>query len=215
MDKARITRFITPSTFFLASLFFGAWFDNPCWLKEFKGLPPESVAMIAGAIATTLFPLGFIITAVFTMSLRSIFFLISKATKKQLTYQILLSKKAWEKVWKALKLKNDVKKTRANRLYAAITFDHGMLNEGVHAAAVRLWNAFNIAGASCTALVLAPFVGRCLFKIRLTRNWIGLTGCLFMLFLSVAVVIWKEHMGLIEFQTHNDLRRQNPSQNEE
>ena len=202
MDKARITRFITPSTFFLASLFFGAWFDNPCWLKEFKDLPPGTVAMIAGATATILFPLGFIITAVFTMFLRFMSFLISKIFKKPLTYQVSLSEKAWEEVWKALNLKNDVKKTRANRLYAAITFDHGILNEGVHAAAVRLWSAFNIAGASCTALFLALLVGHWLFTIRWTWTWIGLTGCLLLLFFSVVVVTWKEHMGLIEFQSH-------------
>ena len=124
MDKARITRFVTPSIFFLASLFFGAWFDNPCWLKELKDLPPGTVAMIAGATATALFPLGFIITSVFIMSLRFIFFSISKILKKPLAYQISLSEKAWEEVWKALNLKNDVKKTRANRVYAGVTFDH-------------------------------------------------------------------------------------------
>lgn len=200
MDQVRITRFITPSTFFLASLFFGAWFADPNWLEVFKVKSPGTAAMIAGATATALFPLGFIITAVFTIFLRVTFFLISKFFKKSITYQISLSEVAWGRVWIALNQTDSVQTTRANRVYAGLTYDHEILHEGVHAAAVRLWSAFNIAGASCTALILALLVGS--FKIRWTLAWIGLTGCLLLLFISVAVLTWKDHMGLLEFQSH-------------
>ncbi len=208
MDQARITRFITPSTFFLASLFFGAWLDNPCWLKVYEDLPPGTVAIIAGAIATGLFPLGFFITAVFIIVLRVAFFLISKCLNKSLTYQISLSESAWERVWTTLNLTDGVRTTRANRVYAGLTFDHEILPEGVHAAAVRLWSAFNIAGASCTALILALLLGH--FIIRWTWIWIGFTSCLLLLFISVAVLTWKDHMGFLEFQSQRDLLRQDP-----
>lgn len=196
MDQARITRFITPSTFFLASLFFGAWVDDPNWLNVFNGLSSGTAALIAGATATALFPIGFVITAVFTIVLRITFRMFGK------TYQISLSKDALKKIWIALNLTDDLKATRANKVYAGLTFDHEILHESVHAAVVRLWNAFNIAAASCTALILALLIGRFALNIRWTYAWKGLSGCLLLLFISVAVVTWRDTMGLLEFQSH-------------
>jgi uncharacterized membrane protein YbhN (UPF0104 family) len=209
MDDARVTRFITPSAFFLASLFLGAWLaDDPRWLQVLKDISPESVAMIAGATAAALFPLGFVITAVLTIVLRVAFWLISK------TYQISLSEAAWEKVWSTLDVTDAVKRTRANEVPAAVSFDHEILHEGVHAAAVRLWSAFNIAAASCTALILALLVGLAL-HIKWTCAWLGLTGVLFVVLISVAVMTWRDHMGLLEFQSQRIKDGQMPNPKEE
>ena len=198
MDQARISRFITPSIFFLASLFFGAWLDDQNWLTIFSGLSSGSAALIAGVTATALFPIGFVITAVFTIILRIAFFLFGK------TYQISLSNDALKKVWSALNLTEELEKTRANRVYAGITFDHEILHERVHAAVVRLWNAFNIAAASSTALILALLVGRFALNIKWTYAWKGLSVGLLLLFISVAVVTWRDTMGLLEFQSHRE-----------
>ena len=205
MDQARITRFITPSAFFLTSLFFGAWLGDPSWSEVFKDYSSETVAMVAAATATALFPLGFVLTAVCTIVLRIASRLIGK------TYQISLSEAAWKKVWSTLNLTKSVEATRVNKIHAALTFDHEILPEGIHAAAVRLWSAFNIAATSCTALILALPFGHFALHIRWTCAWLGLTGCLFLLFCSVAVMTWRDHMGLLEFQSHRVKRGQMPS----
>ena len=108
----------------------------------------------------------------------------------------------------------DEVQTAANKISAALSFDHEILHERVHAAAVRLWNAFNIAAASCIALILAPLVGLAL-HIKWTWAWLVLTGCLLVLFIWVAAVTWKDHMGLLEFQSHRIKDGQMPNPKEE
>src|SRR5208282_4328516 len=155
MNEERIIRFITPSAFFVASLFFGKWLANPDWLHVWlhgdKVEWPEAIGAIAGATAA-LFPLGFIITAVVTIFLRVSFGIFKKR------YQISLSATAWKEVWKRLDVKAE-ERTEANKVHAGLVFDHGVLAEKVHAAAVRQWTAFNIAAGSCGALILALLVG--------------------------------------------------------
>ncbi len=195
MDKERISRFITPSAFFLASLLFGAWLDDPRWLQAFKSTSPETVAMIAGATAAGLFPLGFVITALVTIFLRCAFCLFGK------NYQIALSDAAWKRIWEKLHA-HSVKQTEATEIHAALVFDHAILDERVHAASVRLWTAFNIAAASCGALFFAAVVGPCALDIKWTCTWLVVSGCLFFLLLIVAMLTWRDHMGLIEFEAN-------------
>ncbi len=198
MDEARLTRFITPSAFFLASLFFGKWLGDPNWLCGWlhgdKVEWPELIATIAGA-TTALFPLGFIITAVVTIFLRIIFCLRKK------TYQISLSEPTWNKVWTKLDAQA-VERTRANQVHAALIFDHEILNENVRAASVRLWTAFNIAAGSCGALVLAFLFGLSCLHVKFTYCWLLLSGSLFVLLFVVAVLTWRDHMGLLEFEAN-------------
>lgn len=207
MDEARISRFITPSIFFLASLLLGAYLNGQICLTSFKELSPESTALIAGVTATSLFPLGFIITAVFIIILRFTCCIFGKS------YQISLSKDALEKVWPALNLNDELEKTTANKIYAGITFDHEILHERVHAAVVRLWNAFNIAAASSTALILALLVRRFVLDIKWTWAWLSISVCLLLLFISVAVITWRDTMGLLEFQTYRNILNIKPKEN--
>jgi|GEM_PF-7044576 len=206
MDQSRITRFITPSAFFLASLLFGLWSDAPQQLGVLCSDWSQSSTLLAGAIAASLFPLGFAITAVFTTCLRAVFRLAGR------TYQISLSEDAWKKVWSVLRLPEDLKKTRASKVSVGLTFDHEILHERVHAASVRLWSAFNVAAASCTSLILAVSIGHLVLHIQLTSAWILFSASLFLLFAVVAVVTWREMMGLFELQVHRYYEQQKSTQ---
>lgn len=202
MDQIRITRFITPSIFFLASLLIGLWFDGQISLTKFNNLSSGAAAMIAGATAAALFPIGFVITAAFTIVLRIAFFAFNE------TYQISLSDEALNRVWAELNLPEELEKTRDNKKFAGITFDHEILHERIHDAVVRLWNAFNISCGSCTALILALLVGRFFLNIEWTCAWKGISAILFLLLSAVAVLTWRETMGLIEFQTHRQKKNE-------
>lgn len=197
MDTALQIRFITPAFFFVGILVLGFLFDTPPSLESFKDLQPAPVAAIIGALLAAMFPLGFVITGVTTIVLRALFWVSGRRN-----YQISLSGAAWLNIWHALKLNDNVTHTRTNRLYAAITFDHEILHEGVHASSVRLWSAFNIASNSITALILASFVNHLWLHIRWTEGWIGIIVFLLVVFILVAVVTWREHMGLLELQSH-------------
>jgi hypothetical protein len=188
MDEKRVIRFITPSAFFLASLLFGNWLSEAS-----SSFSDEHVKTIVEATAAALFPLGFIITAVTMIVLR---FGARLCNGK---YQIHLSEPAWEEIWKKLGV-NAEDRTRDNKVYAGLVFDHSILDKEVHAAAVRLWTAFNIASCSGCALVLALFFGHFCLSIKLKCCWVLLTVILIVLLVTVAVQTWKDHMGLIEFE---------------
>lgn len=200
MDTARQIRLITPAFFFFGSLLLGAWLGNSLlWLnsiEELKNLPPPTVVAIIGVVLAALFPLGFVITGVSTLLLEA----FNKLSKSN--YQISLSEDAWKHVSRALKLYGDLKLTRANQVYAAMTFDHEILHERIHDAAVRSWSAFNISVNSCTALILALLVGSLALSIRLTCGWVGTTAFLLVLFGLCAVVTWNQQMSLLEFQSY-------------
>lgn len=199
MDAARQIRLITPAFFFFGSLLLGAWLgNNLLWLsiKELQGLPPPTVVAIIGVVLAALFPLGFVITGVSTLVLEA----FNKLSKSN--YQISLSEAAWKHISRALKLNDDVELTRANQVYAAMTFDHEILHERIHDSAVRSWSAFNISFNSCAALILALLIGSLALSIRLTCGWVGTTACLLVLFGLCAVVTWHQHMRLLEFQSH-------------
>ena len=197
MDTALQARFITPAFFFVGILVLGFLFDTPPSLASFKDLLPAPVVAVIGALLAGMFPLGFVITGVTTAVLRAVFWVSGRQN-----YQISLSDAAWRNVWHALRLDEDVTHTKSNKLFAAITFDHELLSEGVHASSVRLWTAFNIASNSATALILAILVNCLWLHIRWTQGWIAIIVFLEVLFVTVAVVTWREHMGLLEFQSH-------------
>jgi len=197
MDETRNIRFITPAFFFLGNLFVGAWFANPNLLDSIKTLDSGTVAAIAAALVAAMFPIGFIITGLSTIFLRAGFRIF-----RGHCYQIRLSDEAWTKVWSVLRLSPDVPMSRANKIIAAATFDHEILEEGTHAWAVRSWSAFNVSVNSCTALVAATLIGHFEFGIRFTCEWLSSTACLLVLFTFSAVIIWREHMNLLELQSH-------------
>lgn len=148
-------------------------------------------------IAAGFFPVGFVITAFVTIVLRAAFCLVRK------NYQISLSETAWQRIWDTLK-PHSVKRTRVTEVHAALVFDHEILHERVHAAAVRLWTAFNIAAASCGALFLALLVGHYALHIKWTCAWLVVSACLFLLLLIVAALTRRDHIGLLEFEAHRD-----------
>ena len=196
MDENRTIRFVTPTFFFFGSLLFGAWRTFPNFFDALKTLTPAQVAAITAAGVAAMFPVGFIITGISVLLLRSWFRLCSTHS-----YQIRLSDDAWKKVWADLGLPEHIQRSRLNEVSAAVTFDHEILKVGTHDAAVRLWSAFNISLNSCTALLAAIVVG--LFAgFHLRCEWVVGSGLLIALFVASAVTTWRDHMAFLELQCH-------------
>jgi hypothetical protein len=192
MDKLRDVRFITPPFFFLGSLLVGAWLNN-----QIPDNPTQNVAAIIGLVVASLFPLGFAIASVSTLFLRAVFYICHGKN-----YQVCLSDETWTRIWPTLQLPTDITHTRDNEVDAAITFDHELLHEGIHASNVRLWSAFNIAVHSCWALLLSLIVGRYAFCITWSPTWLGTSSILLALFVTSAVITWREHMRMFAFQSY-------------
>jgi hypothetical protein len=169
MDAIRQIRFVTPALFFIGILVLGALFESPISLKSLQTLPAGGVAAVIGAVLAALFPIGFAIGAVTSLALRALFYVCRKDN-----YQIHLSDIAWSNIWRALRLNTDLPATPSHKLYAAMTFDHELLSEGIHQTSVRLWSAFNIAANSTMALLLSCAVNQLWLHIRWTQSWMML-----------------------------------------
>ena len=212
MDEDRQIRFLICPFFLYSSLLWWA-FVSPETYWLFANLKPDTLKellpIIAAAGAATL-PLGYSIGAITTLFLRACFAVRNHyAQGEQQIYEAWFSKEAYEAI---LKWVNTPEEDRTSLLYAAATFDHGLLPEGIHKWQVRRWNAFNIASSSAFALFISLLVVP--VRILYTFSWKPLCGWdhklwwwlvtnLFLIcaLLAMAYFSWHDSMGMVAFQS--------------
>jgi hypothetical protein len=149
---------------------------------------------VLAAAAVVVVPVGFLISALSVLVLRLLAYLGGEPT-----YEAVLSDDTIKRVWAQLGTQQD----KDNRLvlYAAATFDHELLEPGIHTWLMRRWNSFNVAAHSIIALLLAhgaAFV----FSIPQSWGWAASTLVLIAILFVAAYDAWHETMTMIDFQSH-------------
>ena len=202
MDEERAIRFAIPPFFLIGWLLCGAYLGG-CNLSSIftLGMTKELLGVLA-ATAVVFVPLGYLIGTVSVKILR-LLALVSRTP----SYEIKLSHSALERIWGQLGSNRLMDKRQT--IYAGFTFDHELLNPGVHKWIVRRWNAFYVAANSIVALLLAhdfaPFL-----SIPQTCKWWASTAILASMLFVQALCTWRETMRMIEFQSHRTPKPQPP-----
>jgi len=215
MDEDRQIRFLISPFFFYFSLLWWAFASSQThnWLSSLKvGDLKDTLAIVAALGAATL-PLGYSIGTIGILVLRLCFWVRTKLfpdAERQI-YEAWLSPDAFGRV--VTKLGAPLEK-RSSLLYAAASYDHGLLAEGIHKWLMRRWNAFFIAFNSAFSLLISLAVVpiRAIYTGSLHRTpgyqYYGLLWCWFVTNLLLIVVLsltayfaWRETMGMLEFQT--------------
>jgi hypothetical protein len=193
MDQDRAIRFAVPPFFLFASLLWGAhlagchlsWLFQPDIAKELLGL------LAAAAVAV---PVGFLIGTLTLVVLRAMALVAGTPT-----YEAKLSDQTFDNIWKQLKTSQG--KDKKWTLYAAATFDHELLPEGIHKWLLRRWNAFNVSAHAIVALLLAHALAP-IFPIQQSCQWWGSTLAVAALLLVNALFARRETMRMVEFQSY-------------
>jgi hypothetical protein len=193
MDTVRQIRFVIPSFFLYASVLLGILIANYSAADSFTNLSVEDVFALGGALVAATLPLGFLIGAFSVIFLRIVFWLFTNKS-----YEFFLSKDEWNLLWP--KIKTIKPFDYSLTLYAGVTFEHELLSPAIHDWITRRWNAFYVSVNSCTALMLAHFVGY-LVGIPQTFKWYSFTAFLIVLFGVHATVAWSHAMNMIAFQS--------------
>src|SRR6266852_7122352 len=212
MDEDRQIRFLISPFFLYCSLLWWGYV-SPETYQLFANLKPDSLkellSIVAAAGAATL-PLGYSIGTITTLFLRGTFEIRNKYQRgERQIYEAWLSKQSLDAI---LKRVNAPTEDRASLLYAAATFDHSLLPEGVHKWLMRRWNAFNIASSSAFALFMSLLIVPA--RMLYTWSWKPLGGwdhklwwwlvtnvSLICALLAMAYFSWRETMGMVEFQS--------------
>lgn len=194
MDQNRQIRFLIPPFFLIASMLWGVHLD-PCFdlSKQLSELSLQlSLAVIAGT-TLTIVPLGFLISVISISFIRLIFL---KTGRK---YDALYEEDTVRRIWPILKSKLDPH--RDYTLYAVATFDHEIVDKGIHGWVMRRWSAFHVSVHSAVAIGLSHLFALFL-PIKQTRIWI-LSSIIFVILLVInAVIAYRETKGMLEFQSH-------------
>jgi hypothetical protein len=202
MDKERQIRFLYPAFILIASFLVGVYLD-PC--KSISDLLPvtdselkssDIVAVLVGG-GVFILVLGFLIGTLTVNILRVGFFLFGHRS-----YEIVLPDDAYDRILRFIDWPNNQIQPR-ERFYAAVTFDHEILSNGIHDWIVRRWNAFYVSANSILALILAPVIGLSL-SVHLTFWWILLTAVTSILILLNCITAWRETMRMLEFQSRRN-----------
>jgi hypothetical protein len=202
MDKERQIRFLYPAFILIASFLVGVYLD-PC--KSISDLLPvtdselksnDIVAVVVGG-GVFILVLGFLIGTLTVNILRVGFFLFGHRN-----YEIVLPDDAYDRILRFIDWPNNQIQPR-ERFYAAVTFDHEILSNGIHDWIVRRWNAFYVSANSILALILAPVIGLSL-SVHLTFWWILLTAVTSILILLNCITAWRETMRMLEFQSRRN-----------
>jgi hypothetical protein len=202
MDKERQIRFLYPAFILIASFLVGVYLD-PC--KSISDLLPvtdselkssDIVAVLVGG-GVFILVLGFLIGTLTVNILRVGFFLFGHRN-----YEIVLPDDAYDRILRFIDWPNNQIQPR-ERFYAAVTFDHEILSNGIHDWIVRRWNAFYVSANSILALILAPVIGLSL-SVHLTFWWILLTAVTSILILLNCITAWRETMRMLEFQSRRN-----------
>ena len=217
MDEDRRIRFLIAPMLFFASVAWAVVSDPNSKLSTL--LPGVSIsidswwqglaALAAGGILTV--AIGVVIGTISHVLLRMGFWLKAKLFGGSTTHEISVDPATLKLMWHKLK-ESGAPKVR-DQLFIGVTFDHDVLlkdHEGVHRWLVRRWNAFSVAVTSMTGLALSFLVLACLLNVSLAGKWWAVVSIAFLSFSAVAVLAWRDMMGMLSFQA----RRVSGSANE-
>lgn len=207
MDEDRRIRFLIAPMLFFASVAWAVICDPNSTFSEL--IPGASISMdtwsqalavlAAGGIATV--AIGVVIGTISHVALRAGFWVKAKIRGGSTTHEISLDTTTLGLMW--TKLEESGTPNARDELFIGITFDHDILlknHAGVHQWLVRRWNAFSIAVTSITGLVLSFVVVSCLLNVSLSARWWAVVSIAFLSFFVVAVLAWRDMMGMLSFQ---------------
>jgi hypothetical protein len=194
MDQDRQIRFAIPPFFLFASLLWGAYLAHRDLSPIFKPETAKEMLGVLAAAAVAIIPLGFLLSTLSVMLLR-LLALIARTP----TYEAVLKDPVLERIWS--QLKTTQAKDKKLTLYAAATFDHELLESGIHTWLLRRWNSFNVATHSIVALLVAHVLAPIFSIPQVCTWWVSTTALVAVLFVN-ALCAWRETMRMIEFQSY-------------
>ena len=211
MDQDRQIRFLISPFFLYASLAWYAYVD-PCLhdsLASLKLGDLKDILSIALAAGAATIPIGFSIGTLGLCLLKGFFYLRSRFRGLRQIYEVSISEECFQTM---LRETRAAKEDRRSLLYAAVTFDHELLPEGVHKWLLRRWNSFNVAFNSAIAIAISfvaiplrwlyPCSQSQLCYWSIGKMWWLATNIALLCLLSFAA--WFAHdetMGMVEFQS--------------
>jgi len=210
MDEIRRFRFQVAPLLFLISLGWGTWFDPSTWnriaesaltnyLKQ-NGIGASITVIASGSIVV--FAMGLVIGTFSYVGLRCVFLLDGCCRRLEgvNTHEVYLADHTLSQIWSHLN--PAIRLARSMDFYAAVAFDHGILqtkNEGVYHWMVRRWNAFSLSVTSISGLMLSLIVGW-IFHIAISWQWLSTVAVLLTLFAINAFFAWNDTMRMLAFQ---------------
>lgn len=136
-----------------------------------------------------------------------------RQTGKKATYEAVISDAVLCQIWNKCG-RIDPADTKLT-LYATATFDHEILNQGVHSWIRRRWTHFNVAAHSVVALLLSHVVAFLLchgvagaYQISQSLPWWITTLVLVAIFSCTGLGAWRQTMKMIEFQIERQVLAQ-------
>jgi hypothetical protein len=193
MDQDRQVRFVIPPFFLLGSLLWGAYLADKDLSPLFKPETLKEVLGIVAAAAVALLPIGFAISSLSIFLLRCVAGLTGYDT-----YEAIVGDETYREIWRRVGAVGESQTD--DTLFAVATFDHEILDKGVHLWIFRRWTSVNLSFHTVIALILALCLAPA-FKIPLTFAWCLTTALLCLLFLINGSVAWWQVMHMLKFQT--------------
>ena len=195
MAQVRQIRLLIPPFFLAASLLLGAVSDGIDLPKMLAPVDPKVILTMLAIFGIGVLPLGFFLSAM------SILFLRLWAKRKGWeTYEVhFKDPKTLGRIWTQLNIHESCPQDSTLILYATATFDHEVLNKGIHEWLLRRWSSFNVSAHSCTALVFSMLVALLWFPPW--HWWVAVVIMIVILF-SSAIVARRETMAMLDFQSH-------------
>jgi hypothetical protein len=204
MDEHRTIRFQVAPILFVASLLWGAWFDQTkhAWLVgALNGTDGfKLIGLIAGG-GVVIFAGGYIIGTLTYFLLRAFFRFRPRCWGKSRYHEVAMREDRFKQVWEKLRVRPQ-EPDRWQELFAGAAFDYDVIrkeHKGVHEWMFRRWNAFNIATTSILGLALSLVFGRLVLNIQLTPAW-WISVAIFEVVLVVTMCwAWHDTMNMLDF----------------
>ncbi len=193
MDEARRIRFLVPPFFFMLSVTAGLYFSEFALSDLSERYSTEELVAFGAVIGASILPIGFLLTSLSILVLRAIFGVFGRRT-----YEAALPTETWELMWPLLRTNLGLENQW--HLYAVATFDHELLEPGIHEWLLRRWTTFNLSVHSFTA-VLVAHLAAFLSAIDETWPWGLMTVALLLIFGATAWIAWLQTMRMLKFQT--------------
>jgi hypothetical protein len=194
MDQDRAIRFAIPPFFLFASLLWGAHLGGCDLSFIFKLDVAKELLGLLAAAAVAVVPIGFLIGTISVILLRLLAWITGAPT-----YEAKLSDSTLDRIWRQLGSTHP--KDKKLTLYASTTFDHELVDKGIHTWLLRRWNAFHLATHSIVALLLAHLFAPVFSIAQVWTWWVSTAGLIAILFVN-ALCSWRETMKMIEFQSY-------------
>lgn len=201
MEHDRQIRFLIPPFVLIFSILIGAYFGGYDLLNVFEKGYDVNALLIFFAGSASVIAMGFIISSISIIILRLISFLFGRYT-----YEAALDEETLKRIWG--KINTTIPFDIAKILFVAATYNHDKLSPRIHEWIMRRWNSFHISFHSFVSLLLSHLLGA-IFRINESLCWLIVTATLCGIFLINAIISWKETMGMVEFQSHCLLNKNN------